>query len=137
MNPATLKIIELCRIGNYDKDKLNLILEELKKISYEILEVTDSPGYIINKILFKDISFFFYLLEKEKIKYNDIKKIFLSDLKKNDPIKLVNLIGVDTCLHVLINLNKYDNQYYVPKMLEDSVKKSILGNKNKKYFKIL
>ena len=41
MNPATLKIIELCRIGNYDKDKLNLILEELKKISYEILEVTD------------------------------------------------------------------------------------------------
>ena len=60
MNPATLKIIELCRIGNYDKDKLNLILEELKKISYEILEVTDSPGYIINKILFKDISFFFY-----------------------------------------------------------------------------
>ena len=137
MNPATLKIIELCRIGNYDKDKLNLILEELKKNSYEILEVTDSPGYIINKILFKDISFFFYLLEKEKIKYNDIKKIFLSDLKKNDPIKLVNLIGVDTCLHVLINLNKYDNQYYVPKMLEDSVKKSILGNKNKKYFKIL
>ena len=105
--------------------------------NYEILEVTDSPGYIINKILFKDISFFFYLLEKEKIKYNDIKKIFLSDLKKNDPIKLVNLIGVDTCLHVLINLNKYDNQYYVPKMLEDSVKKSILGNKNKKYFKIL
>lgn len=137
MNPVTIKLVELCKVGNYDENKLNFILEELKKISYEVLDVVDSPGYIINKILFKDISFFFYLLEKEKINFKDIKKIFLSELKKTDPIKLVNLIGVDTCLHVLVNLNKYDKQYYVPKLLEDSVKKNILGNKNKKHFKIL
>ena len=126
LKPIVIGMIGGDGIGPIISDATRYVLEEL-------LSEEKNAG----KILFKDISFFFYLLEKEKIKYNDIKKIFLSDLKKNDPIKLVNLIGVDTCLHVLINLNKYDNQYYVPKMLEDSVKKSILGNKNKKYFKIL
>ena len=68
---------------------------------------------------------------------DDIKKIYSSDLKKTDPLKLINRIGVDTCLNILINLNKYDNQYYVPKMLQESVDLNILGNKNKTQFKIL
>ena len=146
MNPVTIKLIELCKIGNFDENKLNHIITELKKISYEILNVADSPGFFVNKILFKDISFFFYLLEKEKKKIEEINKIFaerkLSDnlkkeFRKTDPLKLINRIGVDTCLNILINLNKYDNQYYVPKMLKDSVDLKVLGNKNKTQFKIL
>ena len=137
MNPVTIKLIEICKIGNFSEDKLHLILNELKKISYDVMEVIDSPGYIINKILFKDISFFFYLIEKENFRADEVKKIYLDSLKHSDPIKLVNLIGVDTCLRILINLNKYDNQYYIPKMLRDSVKLNILGNKNKTRFKVL
>ena len=137
MNPVTIKLIEICKIGNFSLDKLNLILNELKKISYDVMDVVDSPGYMINKILFKDISFFFYLIEKENFRADEVKKIYLDSLKHSDPIKLVNLIGVDTCLHILINLNKYDNQYYIPKMLRDSVKLNILGNKNKTRFKVL
>ena len=137
MNPVTIKLIEICKIGNFSQDKLNLILNELKRISYDVMDVVDSPGYMINKILFKDISFFFYLIEKENFRADEVKKIYLDNLKHSDPIKLVNLIGVDTCLHILINLNKYDNQYYIPKMLQDSVKLNILGNKNKTRFKVL
>ena len=137
MNPVTVKLIEICKIGNFSQDKLNLILNELKRISYDVMDVVDSPGYMINKILFKDISFFFYLIEKENFRADEVKKIYLDNLKHSDPIKLVNLIGVDTCLHILINLNKYDNQYYIPKMLRDSVKLNILGNKNKTRFKVL
>ena len=137
MNPVTVKLIEICKIGNFSQDKLNLILNKLKKISYDVMDVVDSPGYMINKILFKDISFFFYLIEKENFRADEVKKIYLDNLKHSDPIKLVNLIGVDTCLHILINLNKYDNQYYIPKMLRDSVKLNILGNKNKTRFKVL
>ena len=137
MNPVTIKLIEICKIGNFSQDKLNLILNELKRISYDVMDVVDSPGYMINKILFKDISFFFYLIEKENFRADEVKKIYLDSLKHSDPIKLVNLIGVDTCLHILINLNKYDNQYYVPKMLQESVDSNILGNKNKTQFKIL
>ena len=44
-------------------------------------------------------------MEKEKLNIREIKKIYSSDLKKCDPIRLVNIIGVDTCLQILINLN--------------------------------
>ena len=137
MNPVTVKMIELCKVKNFSEEKLNFIISELKKISYQFFKVPDTPGYIVNKILFKDISFFFYLIEVEKMKILDLQKIYSSDLKKFDPIKIINLIGVDTCLQILVNLNKYDNTYYVPKSLNKSINLKILGNKNKTHFKIL
>ena len=137
MNPITFKIIEICKKKNYSNIKLSTLIKELEKNLYEIIYVNDTPGYIVNKIIFKDISFYFYLIEKEKIKLNDIDKVFQSDLKKLNPIKLVNLIGVDTCLEILKNLNKYDTHYYVPKILQKSIDMDILGNKNKTKFKVL
>ena len=57
-------------------------------------------------------------------------------IKNSDPIKVVNMIGLDTCLSILENLNKKDKDFYVPKLLKDSVKNNILGLKNKKLLKI-
>ena len=136
MNPISMKIIEVCKVAEYNETNLNILINELKKASYELIEVADTPGYIVNKILFKEISFFFHLIEVEKYNSNNINKIYIDRLKHPDPIKIVNLIGVDTCLQILINLNKFDSQYYVPKILNDAVKKNILGYKNKKIFKI-
>lgn len=137
MNPISIKIIELCKVGDYNEKELNILLEELKNISFEIINVTDSPGYIINKIIFKDISFFFYLLEVKKYSYENLSKIYNHKLNQTDPVKLVNIIGVDTCFQILKNLNKYDEQYYVPNILNESIKNNVLGNKNNQKFKIL
>ena len=137
MNPITFKLIEICPKKNFSNEKLSKLTNELKKNYYEIIFVKDTPGYVVNKILFRDISFYFYLIEVEKMKLNDINKIFKSDLKKLDPIKLVNLIGVDTCLEILKNLNKYNSDYYIPKIFQDSIDVNILGNKNKTKFRLL
>jgi len=147
MNPITMKIIEVCKVRNYNEESLNFLLNVFKKNSYKIMNVTDSPGYIINKIIFKDISHFFYLLEKKKCNIYEIEKIFNSDFKKikkdkiilpkSDPVKLINIIGADTCLQILTNLNKFDKKYYIPNALLVSVKNKILGHKNKTQFKIL
>ena len=136
MNPITVKIIELCKKTNFSYDLLNAIIESLSKVSYKIINVKDSPGYLMNKVIFRDLSYFFYLHEKENIPIVDLKKIYSDDIKKNDPLKIVNMIGVDTCLDILINLNKFDKSFYVPKLLLESVKNNILGYKNKKIFKI-
>ena len=137
MNPVSIKIIELCKIKNYSTENLQILTNELKKVSYQIFNVKDSPGYIVNKILFQDISFFFYLIEIENIKPVEINNIYKSSIKNFDAIKVVNLIGTDTCLQILENLNKYDNKYYVPKILKKAVDLKILGNKNKSKFEIL
>ena len=58
MNPVSVKFLEICKKKNFSKNILNPIINELKKISYEIIEVKDTPSFIINKIIFKDISYF-------------------------------------------------------------------------------
>ena len=136
MNPITIPLVELCKKGKYSEDLLRELLDSLIKQSYEIINVTDKPGFIVNNILFKEISYFFYLYEIEKKTITDLKKIYKVLLKNSDPIKIVNMIGVDTSLSILENLKKYDKNIYVPNVLKESVKNSVLGFKNKKLLKL-
>ena len=53
-----------------------------------------------------------------------------------DPLKMVNMIGIDTSLSILENLNRHNKDTYVPKTLSENVKKGILGFKNKKILKL-
>tara|TARA_B110001450_G_C17641964_1_gene489653 strand:+ start:724 stop:1488 length:765 start_codon:yes stop_codon:yes gene_type:complete len=136
MNPVSVKFLEICKKKNYSTQILDSVIKEFKNLSYEIIDVQDTPGYLVNKIIFKDISDFFYLIEVEKFDINTVLQIFKSDIKKFNPIKLVNLVGVDTTLDILKNLHEYNKSYYVPEMLKKSVTQDILGNKNKKLFTI-
>ena len=74
MNPITIPLVELCKKGKYSEDLLKELLDSLIKQSYEIINVTDKPGFIVNNILFKEISYFFYLYEIEKKTISDLKK---------------------------------------------------------------
>ena len=58
MNPISVKFLEICKKKNYSIKILDSVINELKKFSYEIIEVQDTPGFLINKIIFKDISYF-------------------------------------------------------------------------------
>ncbi len=135
MNPITVPIVELYETKSIIKSDLNKVIKSLEKISYNIIRVKNTPGFLVNRILFKNISYFFYLHENEKVKSDDLKKIY-KNLLNIDPIKIVNMIGLDTCLSILINLNKYDKDFYVPSSIKESVKNKILGYKNKKLFRI-
>ena len=136
MNPVTTKFIEICKRNSFSEDLLFLVIEKLNKLSYQLINVQDTPGFLINKIIFKDISYFFYLIEVEKFDISEINKFYPSNGSKINPIKLINIIGVDTSLYILENLNKHDKTFYIPKLLKVALKKNILGNKNKKIFKI-
>ena len=136
MNPITIPLIELCKKNSYSNELLDELILSLKKLSYNIIDVNDKSGFLINRILFNEISYFFYLYEVEKISINDLKKINKTLVKNIDPIKTVNMIGVDTCLSILENLNKENQNIYVPNILRISVKNGTLGYKNKKLLKI-
>ena len=136
MNPISMKYIEICEKSDYSKENLKIVLEKLKKISYQVINVQDTPGFLINRIIFKDMSYFFYLIEKDNINRQNILDVYKNKLNKADPIRLVNIIGVDTSLAILKNLNNYDKSFYVPQALEQAVSKNILGFKNKRLFKL-
>ncbi len=136
MNPVTIPLIELCKKKDYSEDLLDQLVTSINKLSYDIIEVKDNSGFLVNRVLFREISYFFYLYEFEKVSVKDLKKINKILIKNSDPIKIVNMIGLDTCLSILENLNKEDKSFYVPELLRDSVKNNILGFKNKKLLKI-
>ena len=135
MNPISVPMVELYKTEFYIKSDLDHVVNSLKKISYDIIEVHDKPGFLVNRILFRNLSYFFYLYEVEKVNLINLKKIYKKILN-NDPVKIINMIGLDTCLSILTNLNKFDDSFYIPKIIRESVEKKILGYKNRKLFKI-
>jgi 3-hydroxybutyryl-CoA dehydrogenase len=136
MNPVTTKFIEICKRNSFSEEILFSVIKKLDKLSYQIINVQDTPGFLINKIIFKDISYFFYLIEVEKFDVEEIKKYYENDTGKINPIKLVNIVGIDTSLYILENLNKHDKTFYIPEALKTAVKENILGIKNKNFFRI-
>ena len=136
MNPISLKYIELCERSNFTKEKLDFLINKLKEFSYKIIKVSNTPGFLINKLIFKDISYFFYLIEQENFKKDDIIDVYKNMIIKNDPIKILNMIGLDTCLSIFENLNEYYKSFYIPQCLKKAVKENILGYKNKKLLKL-
>ena len=67
MNPITTPIVEIYKTKNYKSEDLEKIIKSLKNLSFDIIEVKNIPGFLVNRILFKNLSYFFYLLESEKI----------------------------------------------------------------------
>ena len=136
MNPISLRYIELCEKENFTREALDFLINKLKGLSYKIINVKDTPGFLINKLIFKDISYFFYLIEQENFKKSDILEIYKNTIIKNDPIKILNMIGLDTCLSIFKNLNEYDKNFYIPICLKKAVKDNVLGYKNKRLLKL-
>ena len=136
MNPVTTKFIEVCKRNSFSEDFLSLVVNKLTELSYNVIDVQDTPGFLINKVIFREISYFFYLIEVEKFNIDDINLFYQSELRNINPIKLINIIGTDTSLYILENLHKHDKSFYIPELLKSAIKNNILGNKNKKIFKI-
>ena len=139
-NPINLKILEVLKPSktNVKNDLVyDAILERLKNINFKIFKVKPNRGFLGNSIIFFQISNFFYIYEK--LKYNKDEILNLSkELEINlDLLNIIDLVGVDTCLNIMKNLNEKDNRFYVPDLFSVALEKNILGKKNKTSIKDL
>ncbi len=128
-NPISLGIVE-AKFNKKLSSEAQILIEDLKKNNFEILNVKNITGYALNKLIFSEISNFFYLIEQEKINKFDLNKIFLK-LKNLNLLNVIDLIGVDTAINIFKNLKNDYNYYYIPKFLNICLNKGILGKKNK------
>ena len=136
-NPINLKILEISLYNVTDNLVYINLLEKLQKIEFKLFKVNNNRGYLGNSIVFYQISNFFYLHEKLLYKYDDIIRMSNELNLQLNPINLIDLIGVDTCLKILKNLNEKNNQFYIPKILQKALEQNILGKKNKTSIKLL
>jgi len=137
-NPATLmKLIELIR----GKQTSDATYEAIKEISIAIgkdpIEVNDSPGFVVNRILIPMINEAACVLMEGVANAADIDKaMMLGTNHPMGPLALSDLIGNDTVLSIMnvIHSEMNDDKYKPCKLLEDMVKDGLLGRKTSKGF---
>jgi 3-hydroxybutyryl-CoA dehydrogenase len=132
-NPVhKMKLLEIVRALETDDDTIAAAVEVSRKMGKEPVVIKESPGFItsrINAIIGNEA---FYMLQEGTASAADIDKALKLGLNHPmGPFELVDLVGLDTRLHILEYLHKTLGEKYRPApLLVQYVKGGRLGKKS-------
>ena len=132
-NPVhKMKLLEVVRALETDDDTLATVVDVGKRMGKEVVVIKESPGFVtsrINAIIGNEA---FYMLQEDIASAEDIDKALKLGLNHPmGPFELVDLVGLDTRLHILEYLHKTLGEKYRPApLLVQYVKAGRLGRKS-------
>ena len=131
-NPVhKMKLLEIVRALETDDDTLATAVDVGKRMGKEVVVIKDSPGFITSRINAMIGNEAFYMLQEGIASAEDIDKALKYGLNHPmGPFELVDLVGLDTRLHILEYLQKALGDKYRPApLLVQYVKAGRLGRK--------
>jgi 3-hydroxybutyryl-CoA dehydrogenase len=132
-NPVhKMKLLEIVRALETDEDTLATAVEVGKRMGKEVVVIKESPGFITSRINAMIGNEAFYMLQEEIASAEDIDKALKLGLNHPmGPFEMVDLVGLDTRLHILEYLHKTLGEKYRPApLLVQYVKAGRLGRKS-------
>ena len=133
-NPAAvMKLIEVIRGYHTSDETFNKIVSISKEIGKEPVEVKESPGFVVNKILIPMINEAICVLEQGIASAEDIDKAMcLGASHPMGPLSLADLIGNDVVLNIMDTLytETGDGKYRASVYLRKMVRAGKLGKKS-------
>jgi len=137
-NPAyIMKLIEVIRGLNTSIETYTFVLDFIKSINKEAVEVKEAPGFVVNRILIPMINEAIGVLGDNVAAASDIDKaMMLGANHPLGPLALADLIGLDVVLAIMDSLyNEFkDSKYRAHPLLVKMVRGNMLGRKTKSGF---
>jgi len=132
-NPATvMKLVEVIRGLHTSEETFKTIYDLSVTIGKDPIEVKEGPGFVVNKILIMMINEAVVVLEDGLATVEDIDKAMkLGCNHPMGPLALADLIGLDTCLHIMDTFytETCDSKYRSARLLRQMVRGGNLGRK--------
>lgn len=137
-NPAeVMKLVEIRRSGTTDDSTASLAIEVAKQLGKTPINVPDSPGMYVNRILFPMLLEGISVLETAKAPIKDIDDAMkLGANLPMGPFELCDFIGNDIVLEISEILLDHtgDLRFKPPELLRQMVKDGRLGRKSGRGF---
>ena len=136
-NPAEkMRLVEVTPGKETTGPVIDQSINILKKIGKIPIVCKDSPGFIVNRLLLLYINEAIKMKDEKIACVNDIDEAVRSGLNyKMGPLKLADLIGLDTLYKLLDILSEELGERYKPtESLKAMVERGNLGKKSKKGF---
>ncbi len=131
-NPVhKMKLIEIVRAEKTDEVTLATVVDVGRRMGKEVVVVKESPGFVTSRINAVIGNEAFHMLEEGIASAEDIDKALKLGLNHPmGPFELVDLVGLDTRLHILQYLHSTLGEKYRPaKLLVEYVEAGRLGRK--------
>jgi 3-hydroxybutyryl-CoA dehydrogenase len=132
-NPVhKMKLLEIVRALETDDDTLGAALEVGRRMGKEVVVIKESPGFITSRINAMISNEAFSMLQEGIASAEDIDKALKLGLNHPmGPFELVDMVGLDTRLHILEYLHRTLGEKYRPApLLVQYVKAGRLGRKS-------
>jgi 3-hydroxybutyryl-CoA dehydrogenase len=131
-NPVhKMKLLEIVRALETDDETLTAVVAVGKRMSKEVVVIKESPGFITSRINAMIGNEAFYMLQEGVASPQDIDKALKLGLNHPmGPFEMVDLVGLDTRLHILEYLHKTLGEKFRPApLMVQYVKAGRLGRK--------
>ena len=132
-NPVhKMKLLEIVRALETDEEALATAVEVGKRMGKEVVVIKESPGFVTSRINAMIGNEAFYMLQEGIASAQDIDKALKLGLNHPmGPFELVDLVGLDTRLHILEYLHRTLGEKFRPApLLVQYVKAGRLGRKS-------
>jgi 3-hydroxybutyryl-CoA dehydrogenase len=132
-NPVhKMKLLEVVRAVETDDETIAAAADVGRRMGKEVVVIKESPGFITSRINAMIGNEAFYMLQEGIASAIDIDKALKLGLNHPmGPFELVDLVGLDTRLHILEYLHKTLGEKYRPApLLVQYVKDGRLGKKS-------
>jgi len=138
MNPApVMKLVEVIRGIDTSDETCDAVMALARDLGKTPVEVADSPGFALNRLLIPMINEAVYLLQEGVASAEDIDTVMkLGANHPMGPLALADLVGLDTCLAIMNVLHEQlgEDKYRPCPLLRKMVASRHLGRKTGRGF---